>query len=334
MLDLARLHQIKLSPRPVVQRIVASAILAPNYARFPGIDIVFEHQERLPDHPVIYAMNHTDRFNYFPFQFKLWRDFDRYTTTWVKGKYFEQERVAKFMQWTNNLPTVSRGYIITKDFLAVMGRRPNEEEYAALRKIVDTAESETGADHASLLAKVPQALLETERDVLGVPFVPARQTYGQAINQTFHAMMSRFVDLHKEAFDKGLDLLIFPQGTRSIRMSRGHTGIAQIALRFKKCIVPIGCSGSDLVYPGSRPWGKKGRIVYRFGEPIEYQDMKPWHIEEPYHPFSREAEHKYNDRFQGLVDYTMARINELVDPEYQFDDSDAGGRVQGTDRFV
>ena len=42
----------------------------------------------MPDEPVIFAMNHTDRYNYVPFQYGLWQEKDRFTATWVKGKYY------------------------------------------------------------------------------------------------------------------------------------------------------------------------------------------------------------------------------------------------------
>ena len=66
MLDLERLHGIRLSARPRVQRVVAAALLTPNYYLPPRVRIVFENLERLPAGPVLFAMNHTDRFNHRP----------------------------------------------------------------------------------------------------------------------------------------------------------------------------------------------------------------------------------------------------------------------------
>ena len=50
--------------------------------------------------PVIYAMNHTDNFNYWPFQYSLHCAFQRYTATWVKGKNYEGTISSAFMRWT------------------------------------------------------------------------------------------------------------------------------------------------------------------------------------------------------------------------------------------
>ncbi|MBX3184226.1 MAG: 1-acyl-sn-glycerol-3-phosphate acyltransferase [Polyangiaceae bacterium] len=327
MLTLPRLESIRLTARPRIQRVVAWGVLFPNYSRLPGITIRFEHTERLPEHPVIFAMNHTDRYNYWPFQYQLYRKLGRYTATWVKGKYYENAFVGRFMELTNNIPTVSRGYLITKDFALTVGRKPRDSEYEALRRWVD--ESATNPSATLDPEKVPEVLLTRPRDVLGVLFEPEHENYAACINRLFRAMMRRFTELNAETFDKGLDLLVFPEGTRSLRLSRGHIGITQVALKYQKTIVPVGCSGSDKLYPGGSPLAKSGTVTYRFGEPIPYEELAPFHIDEDYEPFSAEAEARHRERFQGAVDVVMDRINDLVDPAYQYSEDK---RPQGVDK--
>lgn len=325
MLDLPRLERIRLSRRPRIQRVVGWAMLVPNYEALPGVRITLENAERLPEGPVFYAMNHTDRYNYWPFQYRLWRSHDRFTATWVKGKYYQNAFVGKFMELTNNIPTVSRGYLISRDFLNTMGRPPTDQEYAALRALVESrGRDETGA---------PAEIFRTARDMLGRTFDPEREHYGEAIHALFRAMMRRFVALNAEAMELGLDVLVFPQGTRSIRLSKGHTGLAQMALALKKPIVPVGCSGSDVCYPSGAPFAKKGRIVYRLGQPISYEEMKPFHVPD-FEPFTPEAEETHKERFQGLVDVVMDRINGLVDEPYKWGAAQASDGVQGSSRFV
>ena len=281
-------------------------------------------------------MNHTDRYNYWPFQYKLWRELDRFTATWVKGKYYEDEAIGWFMEQMNNIPTVSRGYLIAKDFTEVVGRPPETPEYKALRGEVDKVAGVREASELEIptLAGVPDEVLERPRNVLGLAFEPQRQTYAEYINALFQTMMRRFVDLNYEAMRKGLDLLIFPQGTRSIRLSRGRIGLAQIALHAKKTVVPVGCSGSDQVYPGSSPFGRGGHIVYRLGEPLRYEQMSAFHIDDEFEPFTPEAEQAHRERFQGYVDVVMNRINDLVDPTYQFAEDLSSDGVQGSGRFL
>jgi hypothetical protein len=108
----------------------------------------------------------------------------------------------------------------------------------------------------------------------------------------------------------------------------------EVALHYKKTIVPIGCNGCDLVYTGSLPIGKSGTIVYRIGDPIPYEALSDFHIDEDYVPFSAEAEHRHRNEFQGAVDVVMNRINDLLDPEYQFSDDLKSTGVRGTSRFM
>ena len=334
MLDLPRLKRIRLMKRPIGQVFFGHTVLTPNYNHLPGVDIQLEGLENIPDEPVIYAMNHTDRYNYFPFMYKMWKLQERYITVWVKGKYYENPVVGTFMELTSNLPTVSRGYIITKDFSLTMDRRPTEAEYDTLRALVNK-EAAPGQDPSTVdTSGIPSELFETKRSILGVDFDPAEESYATAINRVFNAMMRQFVELNERSFDLGLDLLVFPQGTRSIRLPKGRIGMMEIALKYRKTIVPIGCNGCDLVYTGSLPIAKKGTIVYRIGEPITYADLSAFHIDEPYEPFTAAAEHAHRDKFQGAVDVVMERINALLDPEYQFSDDLKSTGVRGTSRFM
>jgi 1-acyl-sn-glycerol-3-phosphate acyltransferase len=334
MLDLPRLKRIKLMKRPIGQVFFGHTVLGPNYNFLPGVDIRVEGIEKIPNEPVIYAMNHTDRFNYFPFMYRMWKLKERYITVWVKGKYYEGPLVGAFMELTSNLPTVSRGYIITKDFTLTMGRRPKQAEYDTLRELVNKEAAPDQDANTVDLSTLPRELLETPRNILGVEFDPSVCSYAVGINRVFTAMMAEFVRLNERSFDLGLDLLVFPQGTRSIRLPRGRIGMMEIALRYKKTIVPIGCNGCDHVYTGSLPIGKSGTIEYRIGDPISYEDLADFHIDEDYAPFSAEAEHLHRDKFQGAVDLVMDRINDLLDPEYRFSDDLQSTGVRGTSRFV
>jgi 1-acyl-sn-glycerol-3-phosphate acyltransferase len=334
MLDLPRLKRIRLMKRPIGQVFFANVVLTPNYNHLPGIDIELQGLDNIPDEPVIYAMNHTDRFNYFPFMYRLWKLEDRYMTVWVKGKYYEHPLVATFMELTSNLPTVSRGYIITKDFALTMGRRPSEAEYDTLRALVN-GEAAPDEDASTVdTSEIPTKLFDTKRNILGVEFDPAECSYSVGINRVFDAMMREFVRLNERSFELGLDLLVFPQGTRSIRLPRGRIGMMEIAMRYQKTIVPVGCNGCDLVYTGSVPIAKEGTVVYRIGEPITYDDLSDFHIGEDFQPFTAEAEHTHRAKFQGAVDLVMDRINDLLDPQYQYSDDLQSTGVRGTSRFM
>jgi len=170
--------------------------------------------------------------------------------------------------------------------------------------------------------------------MLGRHFDPARESYAEAVNALFGEMMRIFVALNQKALDRGLDLIIFPEGTRSRRLSRGRIGLAQMALKLRRTVVPVGCSGSDLVYPTNSPFPRSGRVVYRFGEPITYEAMAPWHLDEEFEPFTNTTEAKHREVFQSFSDHVMNEINELVDPQYRYADDMSSLGVQGSDRFL
>lgn len=326
-LDLALFDRIHLSPKPKLQQLIALGFLAPNYAIPPGVYIRFEDIERVPPAPVIFAMNHTDYYNYWPFQYRLWRTTGRMTASWVKGKNYDHPLVAAFMRWTNNIPTISRGYLVTRDFINVMGRRPDQREYEQLRALVDGRAPGKPQD-------VPSPLLSRARDILGRRFDPRREGYASCINQLFAQMMGRFIELHDTALKKRIDLIVFPQGTRSVRLSRGHIGLAQIALHFGCPIVPVGSNGCDRVYRSKWPIASPGRIVYRFGDPITAEQMAPYAPAEPFVPFSAEAEQRYRPQFQQLVDRVMDRIDGLLDERHRFSDDRESTGLRGPSRFA
>jgi 1-acyl-sn-glycerol-3-phosphate acyltransferase len=335
MLDLDRIRSIRLSAIPRFQKIVGWTLLTPNYYSPPRVRIVLEGEHKLPEGPVLYAMNHTDRYNYWPLQYKLWRKLGRFTATWVKGKYYEHPLLSKFMEMVNSIPTVSRGYLLARDFKSTLDRRPTNEEYAAARGWVDAqAEQLDGTELEAPEGALPDSILSRPRTLLGHEFDPDRESYAQAINSLFRKMMRRFVELNEEATALGLDTIVFPQGTRSVRLSKGHIGLSQIALAHRSTIVPVGCSGCDKVYPSGSPWAKGGTVTYRFGDPIPYEALSEYHVKDAYEPFTPEAEATHRERFQALVDMLMGRIDELLDEPYRFStDHDSEG-VDGARRFV
>lgn len=340
MLTLDVLDDISLSEIPWGQIAVAAALLGPNY-HFPATktDIVVEGQHNfVPDRPVIFAMNHTDRYNYWPFQYSLWRNHGEYTTTWVKGKYFNNRALRKFMVATNNLAVPSRGYLITADAARLLGHPPSDATYRLLRDAIDAGRTQTAslreeAAENGVLSEV-MALLDTPRDMLGLSFDPTRQNYLEAMAELFSRMMEKFVELNEQAMQAGLHILVFPEGTRSVRLKDGKPGLAQMALRMGTTVIPVGCNGSDRVYPGDSPIARGGRIVYRIGQPLRPdRELADFRIDEHFTPFTREAEETYGDTFREMTDLIMDRIEELLDARHRPRPDDDTG-TKGADRFL
>lgn len=328
MLDLDRLKRIRLARRPIGQLLIANVVLRLDY-RFPKkTRIDLEGVENIPrDRGVFFAMNHTDRYNYWPFQYQMYMHRGlRMTATWVKGKYYENRLMGGFMDRTNNIPLPSRGYVIATEFRKVHGRVPNETEYRALRDLVDgdaapaQAAEQGGGAVAALLARG------------GAPAdFPAR------FDELFGLMMAEVTRLTRQALEElELNVLVFPQGTRSKRLPRGHTGLVQMAQHLGHAIVPVGCNGSDRAYPGGSPFSKGGHLVYRIGRPLELDgpELGPYRVREPFVPFSAAASAAHGDAFGAATGIVMRHINALLDPEYQFADDQVSDGVEKMNRFL
>ncbi len=340
MLTLDVLESIELSAIPWGQILTAAAVLMPNYhLPWTKTEVIIEGAEKIPDTPVIYAMNHTDRYNYWPFQYRLWRNYQRYTTTWVKGKYYNNKAVRAFMIKTNNLAVPSRGYLITADALNVLGKPPADKTYRVIREAINSQSVNTRALREAAAAEGVLSevvtLLDTPRDMLGMRFEPNHQNYLEAMVELFQRMMERFVELNEEAVRLGLDILVFPEGTRSVRLQEGKPGLAQMALRMKSTIVPVGCNGSHEVYPGDRPFSRGGRVVYRVGDPLRPdEELKEFQIADHFTPFTFEAEEAYGETFQPMTELVMDRIEELLDPAHLPSEDGESESTKGANRFL
>ncbi len=328
MIDLARLRKVNLTKTPWGQLVTANFAMAPDY-HFPRkTDIVLEGVENLPeDLGVIFAMNHTDRYYPWPFQYQLYRRKLGFTVTWVKAKYFENWFVGPFMRFCNNIPLPSRGYVISAEFRKVAQRPPSNEEYRALRDLMD------GKRDAAL------GLMDEDTDdvrrflTLDGQSVEERMTGLEAM---FEEMMALVANLSTQVLeDLDSHLLVCPQGTRSKRLIQGKTGMIQMAQNMGAVIVPVGCNGSDRLYPGASPFSKGGRVVYRIGEPLPVDSgpLAPYRVPPEVIPFSRAAGTLYGEQYRAMTDIVMGRINDLLDPEYQYGEEDNPLR-SGVARFV
>jgi 1-acyl-sn-glycerol-3-phosphate acyltransferase len=318
-IDLDLMRGIRLSGRPRFQIFVGHTFLRLVFNVPRKTEIVIEGLENIPsDRTVFYAMNHTDKYNYWPFQYELWRKRGRFTATWVKGKYFESKLLSHFLVATNNIPLPSRGYVIATEFRRTETRVPDAAEYRVLRDLADGVRSDaTGASDA------------VKRFVDGGGLA--------RFEENFRQMMGAVVHITKDALTRlELDVLIFPQGTRSIRLSRGHTGLAQVSQSFGTTIVPIGCSGSDKLYPGGSPWPKGGRVTYRIGKPLDPEgpELSPHRVREPFEPLVPETNKAHGEKFRAITDIVMARINALVDPPYQYAEGATSDGVRDMERFL
>lgn len=320
MLTLERLKKVQLHRRSLGQKVMANLVLRWDYRLPRRTRITLEGLENLPRTPVIFAMNHTDRYNYWPFQYATYRKGLAMTCTWVKGKYYENPAMGWFMDQCNNIPVPSKGYLITVQMRQATGRVPEGDSYRALRTLADK-----GALPDDASAPV-HAFLRSQGGA---------DAWRARIETLYADMMAAVVDLNRQALDIGCNIIIFPQGTRSTRLSKGRVGLAQLAQHLGATIVPVGCNGSDTVYPASSPFAKGGKIVYRIGKPlpVDHPDLAPHRVTAEFQPFTPSAD-PHRPAFEAITAVVMDRINDLLDPQYRFGEDDASDGVRGAQRFV
>ena len=228
MLTLDMMKSIELTARPPGQ-MVTGWILRTNY-RLPQTRtrVQIENFDRIPDRPVFIAMNHTDRFNSWPLQVNLWKLRDEFTATWVKGKYYNDPKTRSFLIATNNIPTPSRGYLLTSDLAQTLNRKPESAMYTVFKDATEHAWSdERFLEVASKqgLRRDALHLLKTPRDILGMDFHPFKHGLIERHRELFRQMMDAFIALNFQAFDKGLRIVVFPEGTRSTHLGQGKPGL-------------------------------------------------------------------------------------------------------------
>jgi 1-acyl-sn-glycerol-3-phosphate acyltransferase len=135
-------------------------------------------------------------------------------------------------------------------------------------------------------------------------------------------------------FENHNNVIVFPQGTRSLRLLPGKPGLAQFALRHEIPVVPVGSMGSEEAYPGGSPWAGGGTCRYRIGRPLSVDDaLADCRIEGSYRPFTREAE-VHAERFERAMRRITAAIDDLLEERYKLAAEDGADARPRADRLM
>jgi long-chain acyl-CoA synthetase len=75
-----------------------------------------------------------------------------------------------------------------------------------------------------------------------------------------------------EALDRGLNVLIFPEGTRSLagQLAPFRAGIGLLVRQSDAPVLPVAIRGLGELKAQGRGWFRSGRIEVRVGEPIRF----------------------------------------------------------------
>jgi 1-acyl-sn-glycerol-3-phosphate acyltransferase len=314
------LEERDFQPRPKIYAALADGFLRWDYLFPKKTEIIIEGLDHLPyDQGVIFAMNHSNAFDYLPFMYALYRthrDDPRRgslgLTAWIKAKYFDSPLLARLLSQLNMIPLPSRGYLLARDYQDTMGRPLDNEAYRLLRMLIDGE-----WDQAAFLTQASPDLARLMTTPHG-NFDPQRQSYAAFIEHHYNDLLTMVSRLSEQALAQRFYLFVYPEGVIGPHLQTGRLGLAQFALKTGATIIPVGANGLEKVYPRIRPFAQGGQVRYRLGRPLSLQnELAPFSIAEPFIPFTRTAQARFGPQFQAATDLIMARINALLDPPYR-----------------
>lgn len=279
--------------------------------------------EPLPDpgEPVLFAMNHTHKFDFAQSKAALYNRAGVVTVSYTKTRAYQNRLQGAYINRSGNIPITSRGYLISADFAVLHDRAPEEEEYRMLR---------THIDEGSDLPDTPtlRAVLSRPRDMLGKRFEPSRSTYRQAIEACYVEAMAACLSLSRQVVLAGHSLHIYPQGVFSTRLTPGRIGAVQLAAGLDIPIVPMGCSGMNAAFPFNSMVPHGGRVKLCFGEP--YRINRP--ELDGFEPFVPVSERRLRPVLEEETGKLMHKINGLLDEHCTWGDAEGDG-IKGVARF-
>lgn len=303
--------------------------------RVTGTRVALEGIDHFPTTPAILACNSTHKMDWFFFQ-ELFMNLGLRAPIISKGKNWHEPMARFGCKFLDALPMVSRGYILSVDLGQVLGARPDEALYRAVRSHLD---EDTALDESDPRV---QAILETPRDILGAHFDPKQGSYRTFIEVLyFRFQHEHLLRMARDMVRQKHHIHIYPQGTVSGRLSRGRIGAVELAIALDVPIVPMGLSGApDVFLDGSLPLLRGGEVTLRIGEPLTVQQaLAEAHLDrasipDAFRPFHPRDEREHREPLQAATDVLMERINALLDPPYQWAQDRKSDGKQGVKRFI
>jgi 1-acyl-sn-glycerol-3-phosphate acyltransferase len=288
-----------------------------------AIKIEVSGLDQPPATPVIFAANSSHKYDLVPLRWAMMSHQTSIVTV-SKGKNYHNKAFGPLVNLLGSLPIISRGYIITLDFIKLHQRRPSEIEYRALREHIDEGVSLPDEP-------VYRALCHSSRMILGYRFNPDQESYRAALQQLYYQLMCEMIRLARATTAAGHSIHIYPEGTVSSRLARGKIGAIQLALALDLPIIPLGMSGGREIFVGKSLMFRPGKMLVRCGQRWPVPRLG---LPESFRPFHPDDERQYRDILQTATDQLMEKINELLEPGYQWSADRRGDGVQGTRRFI
>jgi long-chain acyl-CoA synthetase len=114
----------------------------------------------------------------------------------------------------------------------------------------------------------------------GKPFFPPGPFYWFLITALYNVFplprlrdFQRSFDHAGEALDHGMNVLIFPEGTRSPegKLARFRPGIGLLVKQADAAVLPVAICGLGELKVRGRGWFRSGKIEVRVGEPVRFR---------------------------------------------------------------
>lgn len=266
---------------------------------------VAEGWDRMPATPCLIATNSTQNQDFMALRTLAYvRGTPCVTVT--KAKNYHNAAMAFALRRLGVVPIASKGYFILADAMAVLGRRPTDAEYRALRDHVDR--------EAPVAAGPLQAILTRQRKVFARDFDPAGEPWRLLVRRIYAESLAQTVRLAREAVASGCHVQMYPEGTVSPRLGTGRIGAVQLAIALGLPLLPVGMSGCPQAFWGTGPLTKGGTVRVRIGELLPVPANL---VPAEFKPFDPDHETQFRPALQGLTDDLMTRINALLDPPFQ-----------------
>ncbi len=320
MLDLAYLSQYRVLPDPTWEGAIAAVYS--RMERAAGVRHVVKGF-RAPTRPVLYATNSTQKYDFMTFRSVAWTRGLR-TVTVTKAKNYHSPVMRPVLEHTGVVALASRGYVMLVDAVQVLRRRPDEDEYRALRDHLD-------GDVPLPATRAFDALQSTPRVTLGVPYEPSRRGLRDHWRAVYHALLGEALRHARTAVEHGYSIQMYPEGTVSSRLGAGRIGLMQFARALSLDVCPVGMSGCRDVYRGASPLPHRGTATVRFGEAYT-PDLTA--LPAGFEAFNPAHEALARPVLQRATDDLMHRLDALLDPAQRRQEGHRPDGTQGTRRFL
>jgi 1-acyl-sn-glycerol-3-phosphate acyltransferase len=177
-------------------------------------------------------------------------------------------------------------YRALRTVLAVLGKLVFRPKVEGLRNVPAQGAVILASNHLSFIDSVvipvivPRPVTFLSKDEYFLGRAPHKRFIAGFLTALGHVPVRRgqaragvaALEMAGEVLAGGGAFAIYPEGTRSLdlRLYRGHTGVAQLALTSGAPVVPVALCGTQRLQPVGKKLPRLHRVTVRFGTPLDF----------------------------------------------------------------